>query len=169
LDSVRQLEDLIIDCVYANLLQGKLDQRKKAFEVQWVMGRDLGPTEVSDMMQTIDLWLVHSATLMGMLDEKMKHANAIHEKKKNEALAMAKQKSDTIENLKVLIAAGDQEAIALAMGLPPPQGGGGGDQKGGRGGSGGRPTGGAAGPKGAMSGMLAMGGDALRKLTGRRG
>ncbi len=41
-----------------DLLQGKLDQRKKAFEVQWVMGRDLGPTEVSDMIATVETWYV---------------------------------------------------------------------------------------------------------------
>lgn len=164
LETVRQLEDLIIDCVYANLLQGKLDQRKKAFEVQWVMGRDLGPTEVSDMMQTVEQWLAHSAQLMTVLDEKMKSSNIAHDKKKNEAAAISKTKADMVEHLKAAIAAGDQDAIAMAMGLPPPVGGG--DQKGGgkRGGPGG------AKGAGGMTGMLAsMGGDALRKLTGRRG
>ena len=34
------------------------NNRKKAFEVQWVMGRDLGPTEVADMMSTVETWYV---------------------------------------------------------------------------------------------------------------
>jgi len=167
LDTVRQLEDLIIDCVYANLLQGKLDQRKKAFEVQWVMGRDLGPTEVQDMMTTVENWLAHSSALMQVLDEKIKVANTTHEKKKKEQSDISKAKADTIETLKAAIAAGDEGAIAMAMGLPPPQGGKGGDQKGGkRGPGGGGPN---KGGGGGFAGMLGMGGDALRKVMGGGG
>ena len=40
----------------AALLRCCAVQSKKAFEVQWVMGRDLGPTEVADMMQTVEQW-----------------------------------------------------------------------------------------------------------------
>jgi len=163
-ESVRALEDLVIDCVYANLLQGKLDQRKKAFEVQWVMGRDLGPTEVADMMSTVETWLAHSSHLMTVLDEKMKSSNATHDKKKADAAAVSKQKSEMIEHLKVSIAAGDQEAIALAMGLPPPTGG---DQKRGKGGRGGGGAKGGGG--GGVAGMLALGGDMMRKLGGGGG
>jgi len=165
-ETVRALEDLIIDCVYANLLQGKLDQRKKAFEVQWVMGRDLGPTEVSDMMQTVETWLAHTNQLMTALDEKMKAANTIHEKKKNDAAAVAKQKSEIVENIKVAIQAGDQDAIAMAMGMPPP----GGDQKGGKRqgkGAGGDRSGAAGAGSGAIGTLLNLGGEAMRKF-GRR-
>jgi len=162
--SVRDLEDLVIDCVYANLLQGKLDQRKKAFEVQWVMGRDLGPTEVEDMLKTVDVWLKNSEQLMTALDEKMKAANTAHEKRKADALLVSKTKTDTVENLKALIAAGDPEAIAMAMGMPTPAGRGGpGDQKGGgkRGGKGGPAV-----------GIAGIGADMLKRFGvggGRRG
>jgi len=162
--SVRDLEDLVIDCVYANLLQGKLDQRKKAFEVQWVMGRDLGPNEVNDMLKTVEVWLKNSEQLMTALDEKIKSANVAHEKRKSDAAFVSKSKADTVENLKVLIAAGDPEAIAMAMGLPSPGGrGGSGDQKGGgkRGGKGG-PAGGIAGIGADMLKRFGVGG-------GRRG
>ena len=43
MNEVRQLEDLIIECIYAGLLRAKLDQRSGFVEVQQVMGRDLRP------------------------------------------------------------------------------------------------------------------------------
>ncbi len=40
---MRELEDLIIDAIYLDLLQGKLDQRRNSWEVSYIMGRDLEP------------------------------------------------------------------------------------------------------------------------------
>jgi len=158
--TLRDLEDLIIECVYNGLLQGKLDQRKKAFEVQWVMGRDLHPTEVDDMMKTVEQWLKQSEQLIVVLDEKTKAANATHEKKKREAEALSKQKAEIVQNVKELIAQGDQDAIALAMGGAREGAGNskGGDGKGKRKGGGGM--------MGAVTGGM---GNMLAKLTGRRG
>jgi len=159
--SLRDLEDLIIDCVYNGLLQGKLDQRKKAFEVQWVMGRDLHPTEVDDMIKTVEIWLKASESLMTTLDEKTKQANATHEKKRAEAAALAKQKADVVESVKTLIATGDQDAIAFAMG-----GGGGPRDANSKGGDGKGKRKGGGGMMGAMAGGM---GNFMAKLTGRRG
>lgn len=38
---VRTLEDLIIDCIYSNLLVGKLDQKNKMLHVHSTFGRDV--------------------------------------------------------------------------------------------------------------------------------
>jgi len=156
--TVREIEDLVIDCVYANLLSGKLDQRKKAFEVNWVMGRDLGPTEVDDMIRTIDNWIKSSDQLIAVLEEKIKSANVQHIKKKEDAEKTAKQKNETIENIKAALVAGDQDAIALALGLPPPTA----DQKGKRGKGGG---GGAAG----LTGMIGSVADSMARKMGLGG
>jgi len=127
--NVRELEDLIIECVYMSLMQGKLDQRKSAFEVQSVMGRDLGPTEVDDMMNTLNIWLVGSEGLSKTLEKKMENANAIYDKKKKEAQDIEKTKKEIIENFKTEIQNGNQDALAFALGA---EGGGRGDR--GRGG-----------------------------------
>ena len=37
----RELEDLMIDAIYLDILRGKLDQSKELFEVEYTMGRDL--------------------------------------------------------------------------------------------------------------------------------
>jgi len=159
--SLRDLEDLIIDCVYNGLLQGKLDQRKKAFEVQWVMGRDLHPTEVEDMIKTVEQWLKQSEQLIVTLDEKTKQANTVHEKKRAEAAALTKQKADIVENVRALIQSGDQDAIQLAMGA-----GGGGRDANAKGGDGKGKRKGGGGMMGAVAGGV---GNMFAKLTGRRG
>ncbi|KAI4811683.1 hypothetical protein KUCAC02_014560 [Chaenocephalus aceratus] len=44
LKNVRELEDLLIDAVYCDIIQGKLDQRNQQVEVDCSVGRDLAPT-----------------------------------------------------------------------------------------------------------------------------
>ena len=41
IDGIRELEDLIIDGTNNSVLQGKLDQKSKHFEVDYAMGRDI--------------------------------------------------------------------------------------------------------------------------------
>lgn len=43
LSSVRQLEDLIIDAMYQDVLKGKLDQKEGRLEIEYTIGRDLEP------------------------------------------------------------------------------------------------------------------------------
>jgi COP9 signalosome complex subunit 7 len=42
-DTVRELEDLIIDCIYNELVAGQLDQLNQQFHVVSCFGRDLRP------------------------------------------------------------------------------------------------------------------------------
>ena len=41
ISDIRSLEDLIIDCIYNDLLKGKLDQRNKELLVEYTYGRDV--------------------------------------------------------------------------------------------------------------------------------
>jgi len=83
--NVRELEDIIIDCVYLGLIQGKLDQRKKCFEVQSVIGRDLAQGEVEDMIGQLNTWLSSSEGVLKTLEKKIEQANTQYEKKKKSA------------------------------------------------------------------------------------
>eukprot|EP00456_Euglypha_rotunda_P089827 TRINITY_DN9340_c0_g1_i3.p1 TRINITY_DN9340_c0_g1~~TRINITY_DN9340_c0_g1_i3.p1 ORF type:complete len:221 (+),score=39.69 TRINITY_DN9340_c0_g1_i3:2-664(+) len=71
LKDVRELEDLIIDTVYIGLVKGKLDQKKQVFEVEFAIGRDIGPTDVAQMMATITAWSKAAEELMAQLDKSM--------------------------------------------------------------------------------------------------
>ena len=45
IDSIRELEDLIIEGTNNSVLKGKLDQKSKHFEVDYAMGRDIRKVE----------------------------------------------------------------------------------------------------------------------------
>ena len=45
IDSVRMLEDLIIEGASQNVVQGKLDQKNRRFEVEYAMARDIQKVE----------------------------------------------------------------------------------------------------------------------------
>lgn len=66
--SVRALEDLVISCVYNGLVRGKLNQREGKFTVQWVMGRDLRPGELEEIMQKLKGWRESCQKLVEALD-----------------------------------------------------------------------------------------------------
>ena len=56
--SIRELEDLIIDAIYLDVLRGKLDQSKELFEVEYTMGRDLEPGKLESILVALQNWYV---------------------------------------------------------------------------------------------------------------
>lgn len=58
--SIRALEDLIIDAIYLGILQAKLDQKEEQLEVEYTMGRDLGPGDVEAVLASLVQWYITS-------------------------------------------------------------------------------------------------------------
>ncbi|KAG5179926.1 hypothetical protein JKP88DRAFT_71461, partial [Tribonema minus] len=54
--SVRVVEDVVLDAMYAGLLQCRLDQRAGTLRVQHVTPRDVRPEEIDSMIATLDMW-----------------------------------------------------------------------------------------------------------------
>ena len=51
--SVREVEDLLIECIYGGLLQGRLDQAARQLEVFSCTARDVDPKELDAMSDTL--------------------------------------------------------------------------------------------------------------------
>ncbi|ORX54391.1 PCI-domain-containing protein [Hesseltinella vesiculosa] len=73
LDTIRDLEDLIIDAIYQGVLTGKLDQRKQQLQVDETMGRDLRPGQLDGMLEQLATWNRQVADLGQALEEKIQH------------------------------------------------------------------------------------------------
>ena len=56
LDTVRELEDLIIDCIYNELISGQLDQLNQLFHVVSCYGRDLRPADLGLALAKLEAW-----------------------------------------------------------------------------------------------------------------
>ena len=58
--TTRELEDLIIEAIYLDIVRGKLDQREQQFEVEYTMGRDLEPGKLEQLLVSLQNWCVCS-------------------------------------------------------------------------------------------------------------
>ena len=56
MDTVRELEDLIIDCIYNELIAGQLDQLNQQFHVVSCYGRDLRPQDIGYALSRLEAW-----------------------------------------------------------------------------------------------------------------
>jgi len=71
---LRELEDLIIDALYKDIVVGKLDHEKQIFQVDSSLGRDLRPEEMDKMISTLLAWQNQSEVLLKSIEEKMQIA-----------------------------------------------------------------------------------------------
>ena len=58
MNTVRDLEDLIIDVIYAGLLGAKMHHHEKVLHVDWVIGRDLRAADLVDVRNKLMNWSV---------------------------------------------------------------------------------------------------------------
>ncbi|KAJ7702420.1 hypothetical protein B0H17DRAFT_1194903 [Mycena rosella] len=88
--TVRELEDLIIDAIYLDLLRGKLDQKHAQLEVEYTMGRDLAPGAVLSVLAALRSWAETTAAVLGTLDAKLGEVARMGAARKENAAAHEK-------------------------------------------------------------------------------
>ncbi|KAL3980544.1 alpha-tectorin [Sarotherodon galilaeus] len=79
LKNVRELEDLLIEAVYCDIIQGKLDQRNQQVEVDCSVGRDLGPNELPNIINTLQEWCAGCEAVLCGIEEQVSRANQYRE------------------------------------------------------------------------------------------
>ncbi|WWC91599.1 uncharacterized protein L201_006545 [Kwoniella dendrophila CBS 6074] len=90
LDSIRQLEDLIIDVIYAGLLGGKMHHHEKVLHVDWVAGRDLEEKNLMAVQAGLTNWCETARTLLSALDAEIQ---SVRQKSAAEAQELAEYKA----------------------------------------------------------------------------
>lgn len=73
--SVRELEDLLIDAIYADIMHGKLDQCKRQLEVDWAIGRDVRPADIGQIAETLQQWSAACETVLQCIEQQIVRAN----------------------------------------------------------------------------------------------
>lgn len=101
LTNIRELEDLIIDTIYAGLISGTLDQKSGSLLVASAIGRDIGPTDVDHMIDTLDHWLASSAEVVASLEAGVAYARTESEKAKREKEQTDQQKKSALEAIRL--------------------------------------------------------------------
>ncbi|EJD04549.1 uncharacterized protein FOMMEDRAFT_107333 [Fomitiporia mediterranea MF3/22] len=69
--TIRELEDLIIDGIYLDIMRGKLDQKEQQFEVECTIGRDLGPGKLEILLNSLQDWARTTSAVLSTLDAQL--------------------------------------------------------------------------------------------------
>ncbi|KAK2101525.1 COP9 signalosome complex subunit 7a [Saguinus oedipus] len=104
LRNVRQLEDLVIEAVYADVLRGSLDQRNQRLEVDYSIGRDIQRQDLSAIARTLQEWCVGCEVVLSGIEEQVSRANQHKEqqlglKQQIESEKIALQLKATLEDI----------------------------------------------------------------------
>lgn len=99
LRNVRQLEDLVIEAVYADVLRGSLDQRNQRLEVDYSIGRDIQRQDLSAITRTLQEWCVGCEVVLSGIEEQVSRAN----QHKEQQLGLKQQIESEVANLKKTI------------------------------------------------------------------
>ncbi|GAB0096104.1 COP9 signalosome complex subunit 7 [Sergentomyia squamirostris] len=76
ISNVRDLEDLIIEAIYADIIHGKLDQKNSQLEVDYAIGRDIRPDDINQIVDTLQEWCDSCAAVLNCIDSQIHRANA---------------------------------------------------------------------------------------------
>lgn len=74
-NNVRDLEDLIIEALYSDVVTGELDQQSGYLEVDWTVGRDVGPNDVDTMIDTLQQWCDSCESVLSTVQARIVDAN----------------------------------------------------------------------------------------------
>jgi len=77
ISSVRDLEDIIINCIYEGLIHGRLNQSKNQLEIEYVSGRDISVAQISEMKGKLVAWLKQTQEIVTALDGRIAQANEL--------------------------------------------------------------------------------------------
>jgi len=81
--NVRDLEDMIILCIYDGLIRGRLNQSKNRLEINAAMGRDISPNDIKSMKSKLNSWLSQTDILIDNLNKRMKEAKTLTTTRQN--------------------------------------------------------------------------------------
>jgi len=73
--NLRDLENLLISAIYAEVVRGRLDQQNSRFEVHWTAGRDLRPEDINGIVNILESWCSSCQSTLGGIETQVMHAN----------------------------------------------------------------------------------------------
>eukprot|EP00483_Globobulimina_turgida_P001193 UN01195 len=85
--TVRELEDLMIDCIYSGLIVGRLDQRKALLEIRYCRGRDINEKAIGLMKNRLLSWLKSTDQIIKMLETQQKAATRLTNEREQKYIA----------------------------------------------------------------------------------
>ncbi|XP_054286834.1 COP9 signalosome complex subunit 7b-like [Macrosteles quadrilineatus] len=104
--NVRDLEDLIIEAIYADVIHGKLDQKNKQLEVDYALGRDTQANTLGCVVATLQEWCDSCEAVLRCVETQINRANT----DKNRALKHKEVIETEVVNIKKTLKAQTQDS-----------------------------------------------------------
>lgn len=99
--NVRELEDLIIEVIYADIIRGKLDQKHQRLEVDYAIGRDIRPEDIKEISSVLEDWCSGCEAILVNLSEQICKANLRKENETKEVARIEQEVSNIKKSLKL--------------------------------------------------------------------
>lgn len=96
INNVRDLEDMIIEAIYADIIHGKLDQKNSQLEIDYAIGRDIRTSDISEIAATLREWCESCETTLRCIEDQIEAAN-------NEKASRLKQKDSLDQEVKLSV------------------------------------------------------------------
>jgi len=104
--NVRDLEDLIIEAIYADVIHGKLDQKNSQLEVDYALGRDTQANTLGCVVATLQEWCDSCEAVLRCVEQQIHRANS----DKNRALKHKEVIENEVVNIKKTLKAQTQDS-----------------------------------------------------------
>jgi len=104
--NVRELEDLIIEAIYAEIFQGKLDQSRGFLEIDTTIGRDIRKDDIPVITTTLESWCDACENMLVALSNQIERAN----NEKSQEIQRREALEQEIANLKKTVKSHNQDS-----------------------------------------------------------
>ncbi|XP_035829431.1 COP9 signalosome complex subunit 7a isoform X2 [Aplysia californica] len=111
MENVRNLEDLIIEVIYADIIHGKLDQKNQQLEIDYAIGRDIHENALSEVTVVLQQWCNGCEGVLKSIEEQINRANNC-KVQQNQLKAALEQE---VNNIKKTIKTSQQQDIEEVM------------------------------------------------------
>jgi COP9 signalosome complex subunit 7 len=111
INNVRELEDLIIEAIYADIIHGKLDQERQQVEIDYVIGRDIRPEAFSEIITVLGEWCTSCEAVLGGIETQITRANTYKEKQNT----IKTQIETEVSNIKKTLKTSQQQEVEEQM------------------------------------------------------
>lgn len=112
LSNIRELEDVIIQAFYANVIHGQLDQINKQLIVQGFIGRDIREGEIPEMIAKLESWGTNCSNVLAGLEAEMAGANE-RRKIKTESMQALESEVSALQDAMQQVASEDQKSTSF--------------------------------------------------------
>lgn len=112
----RELEDLIIDVIYAKALVGKMDQKQDCLEVESTVGRDIKEEQLDSISSVLTSWCENCDNVLSSIETQVAVANSLKAETVARKQELEAQIAKTRASVKAAASEFDEESV---LATPP--------------------------------------------------